>query len=456
MVPKNRLLFFLCLLLCESFVEGAVWSDKVVVRGWTYLGRFCFDNVDKETSLRIIDGEAEDTEAAMIVLNSTSSASQTLVLINDLVDFEPVLEQHFSGNQLKCDELLNMSNINIAISTRMRFVTWYIAHTMRPRFWYFSIANCALDQFGKQEFVENAPIEFSYNLQLTNPGGRFRRHFSKDEQGLYAMSLFCFVLYLFLLLYVFCATYRWWKDKSRGGLAKSLCFLVLIQWIAFVCILRHNAVFASDGVGLPSLLRFGEAIDAFFSVAFMILLCAVVKGWGIGRTSQLKGSTKIIEVVIFISAFSFYLSVFLWESIVGLQANVYYLYETVPGIFIVVIRLSVMFWFVSSAVKRYRKEYDSSNPKKQRFLKRFTCLSVLWFLVLPTSVIMAVIIPPYLRKKTVQSFVWLSNAIGIIILSQEMSRKVNTMSAMVVPRSNGAPRHEVRSTQFAGIGDIAH
>ena len=126
------------------------------------------------------------------------------------------------------------------------------------------------------------------------------------------------------------------------------------------------------------LLHLGTAVDRAQNIVFMLLMVTMMKGWcvlercarccGTALTmrgvaprntsySELRTRVIVCNVVLAAALGICYTLVFAWELLFDAPANAFYLYESPPGVAIVILRLVVACWFVWSCYKRLTKTF---------------------------------------------------------------------------------------------------
>lgn len=287
-------------------------------------------------------------------------------------------------------------------------VVWQKAH---PRFWYISVVNCRPDEW---QVLSTGSVEealFHYKIELKNPGGPFAREFSVDHQGELLARLFG------LALFAPAAVVMWWLTLFRfSTLAmvaswRALCGVVSIHAFAMVLYAVDGVLFVQDGVGAPgfeTLARFLEALQVAY---FTVMLLALIKGWTTSY-SQLKSRHKATNLAMALLLVAGYTLVFAWESIGGVPASAFTLYDSEPGVLLICVRLLATVWFLFSARVRYRK---STTPEKRRFFVLFSTFGVSWFLSQPIVGLVAVNMPTWIRAKSVTFMVSVSTSAADVL-----------------------------------------
>jgi len=105
---------------------------------------------------------------------------------------------------------------------------------------------------------------------------------------------------------------------------------------------------------------------------------------------------------------------FIWENVARDDAKETYVYNTVPGIIIVVLRCLLMLWFLYSLRETYLEE---TSDTKRKFYFVFAVGFAIWFLTLPFIVSIAAGVAVWVRAKTVFSIYLIQNFLGMGFLT---------------------------------------
>jgi len=257
---------------------------------------------------------------------------------------------------------------------------------IRPHYWYFAIANCNPE--GTGELVAN------YNFTFLNGGSSWNTQFSYDEAGLPIAFIVYWLFFTLVGAAHYFGAYSLWSSGSYHPTVKVLTICVTLEILYTLFGLIHYATYKNNGIGVPGLLGFGEILDIVYQLLFMFLLILLGKGYSISKNEI---SDRIPMIVIMSLFLVFYLSMFIWEYVAKNPAALY-VYESAPGIIILVLRVLVLGWFLWNLRKSVQEESDQS---KRTFYLRFGGFYSLWFLVLPIVVIIASAVAAWIRMKVV-------------------------------------------------------
>ncbi len=92
----------------------------------------------------------------------------------------------------------------------------------------------------------------------------------------------------------------------------------------------------------------------------------------------------------------------------------YHANETIPGMLVIILRLSQYFWFLSRLIRTYRLE----EITRQRFYLTFGFVVSIWFLSIPLLVVISPLFAQYLRHKVVTGGELLMGTGALFLLSK--------------------------------------
>ncbi len=130
-------------------------------------------------------------------------------------------------------------------------------------------------------------------------------------------------------------------------------------------------------------------------MVFLLLVVLIGSGWCV--TYQRIPRPKLTLALISIFAILYFV-LFIVDKVSSSPAETLYLYESVPGILIVVLRSITLMWFLWMMYWSYERERVEA---KIRFYFAFASVYSLWFLSLPFIVCVAAFLPAWIRMKIV-------------------------------------------------------
>src|SRR5665811_616748 len=99
----------------------------------------------------------------------------------------------------------------------------------------------------------------------------------------------------------------------------------------------------------------------FSQVVLIILLILIAKGWALS-TSQIT-QQQLFAILASLLMLG-YVTMYVWDQVGRDPASTLYMYESVPGIFLLLFRLGAMAWFVISLKQSFLVE---TQENKKRF-----------------------------------------------------------------------------------------
>jgi hypothetical protein len=388
----HRSVVFGCLLVVlASFlvgVEGKVNKGKLKGNDWIYVDKFAYGYDVGQT-----------TGAFAYNVSYTSNIPDLQWCFYD--DQGGNWSKVFHGG-LSCEEkvAMSMSYSGKWVPNKASGVV-PVTDTRSPHFFYFALASCG-----------NA-IDVDYYVSMTQADhGHWAYQFSYDEQGLGQMYLFYMIL--FIIGAVVHGYTIWWfsQNDSYHTIVKLFTFCIALEGFSVFCMFIHYAVYAGNGQGAPGFKGVGELLDMAAQITFMLLVILVAKGWCISST-QIEGRIPILVGlgVVIVT----YLAMFIWEHVGLNPASVLYVYQTAPGIIIIVVRCLVMFYFLFCIRNTYMEE---NKDNKRQFYLYFGIVMFIWFLSLPivTAIAESLTNHEVLRLKVVMILYVTFNAIFLIVL----------------------------------------
>lgn len=275
-----------------------------------------------------------------------------------------------------------------------------------PHYWYVAATRCN-DSIG----VEDKGIKIKFQLTFTNPGGFFYEQFSYEDQGFLAIYMTIFFAYLFFFSLHMIGVCVIWRGGQLTMLNRIFTLALFCNFIGFGGLWLHNIIYAADGLGAPGIEGFGEILLMASSLLFMALLLLLAKGWKI-ITPVLTG-VKVM-IVLFAVFLLTYVAFFIWQNVTVEEVDTLYVYESPPGVVVLVLRggtwvMFLVFLLVSTVKIR--------GDRVKEIIMYFVLLPLgtIWFFGLPFLVIIGRAIREYDRAKVVTG-VWISINFAIEVL----------------------------------------
>jgi len=351
---------------------------------WAYVAKFCFNN-DGPSVTGYLNWTAYDVQ------------TDTLLLFYDDEDgsWSSVYSQR---NDLSCEQKVNMS---LGRRLVLDGVSSYelFNDTMRPHYWWIAVAQCGEDS-----------ISFQYDFTFMNPGGAWEQQFSYDDQGLVGMYLFFWLVFTLGLMGHLLGVWQMVRNGTYHVLVRLLSAAIVLETTSLFVSFIHYAIYASNGIGSPGLLGLGDLLDMASQLVFMFLLVLIAKGWTITKQEI---THKRILLILVSTLLLGYLIMFTWENVGVDPASTLYIYESPPGIVVVILRVLVLLWFLWCLKSTHGEE---SHPSKKRFYLVFGAIYTAWFLMLPFITLVALGIPAWNRYRVVQGMYLTATMLGYAAL----------------------------------------
>jgi len=374
----------LLLLLCFGCTRGEIVSGTIESEaGFHYMAKFCYDYTPRPPE-GMSDGS---TMTLSIVMQADPRKPLPRNMRLYVFDDQPNSWPAVYKKNLPCSQMIaqsrNSTGIRFSRNGRWEMPLARIHEHVRPRFWYIVAANCV------------GFTEISYEIKFTNQGGSWKNQFGVNEQGLNTIYLVYFLVYGVGIMIHTYALRHMWQAGTLHPVVKLLAATIFVQFGSVFCGLVHYSSFTADGVGTPAIQSCGECLNICSRLMFVFLLILIAEGWTIS-TDEIKNRSFLFAVLgLFIVCYS---ALLLWDVTGRDPASTLYVYESVPGVLIVVLDLLTAVWFIVSIHKSHTEETD---PKKSRLYEMIGFGFTIWFIALPSLVCIAAMMDPWSREKTV-------------------------------------------------------
>jgi len=375
---------FLCFLLILYLSETKVQKGTISsTSDWLFVSKFCFNN---------------EGPSILGTLNWTIESDRNTLLL--LYDDETFSWPSFypERDSLSCEQKVNMSKRSIVINDASPGFEEF-NDTRRPHFWFIAVSQC-----------ESGNLQLDYDLTFLNPGGPWIRQFSYDEQGLVGMYLFFWLIFLLELVVHLTGVWKMIQTKNYHPIVRLLTVALALETASLFVSFIHYAIYASNGIGSPGLLGLGDILDITSQLVFMLLLILIAKGWTITRQEITNKRLLLISISLLMIC---YLILITWQNVGMDPADTIYIYETIPAIILLVLRVIILGWFLWCLRDSYMTEIHS---KKKKFYVIFGIIYVVWFLMLPFIALVAIGIPAWNRYRVVQGMYLSMNLLGFSAL----------------------------------------
>lgn len=339
-------LLALCVSVQAKVSEGRFDASETQ---WEFVDKFCFDPTGGTVTFTFEHNDATDPQG------------QQVLFYSDLANAFPAI--YATDNS--CPYKRNASNRYVMLYTNVTIPPGgyqYPVIGARPRWWYLAFANCE----GPEE-----RIGLTYKVTYTNSGGKFTYHFSHDEQGIFEALIFAIVILTFLIALYAVTFFQFRKQKNRSHYLHGIMLVVVVvKWLVTCLRLAHADTYSSDGIGHPSYEKPAMFFDLIPDIVLTTLLIFISKGWAISVHRVQEGAiravleTLVVYTVAVLVCYAWSFREFdpvLYQSI----------YQTDPGIIVVILRVMLLVWFTSNLHVTWR---DERNVARKRFYVGFFSL----------------------------------------------------------------------------------
>jgi len=241
-------------------------------------------------------------------------------------------------------------------------------------------------------------LKFRYKFWLTNgdPWDFFHYHFSADEFYILPILMVYGVFNLILLILTFKSAIQLRSRQLLHTTFKIFWTSVLLQTFGVSFLSLSYLSYGMNGYGMPNGKLLGRVLESASEITFLLLLILLAKGYTVTRARLRQWSA--IKVTVFVCAYSImYAGLFLAERLYFDPGKVLYLYDSVFGYGLVIMRMVGWLMFIYATfftLKHY--------PEKGGFYYPFFCFYTLWFVASPAIIILGNnLIAKWVREKVV-------------------------------------------------------
>ena len=156
--------------------------------------------------------------------------------------------------------------------------------------------------------------------------------------------------------------------------------------------------YGKDGFGIPFFDVLGTGLRLCAELSFLILMYLIASGWTVTQP-YLRHMKQIIAISI--TFIVLYITMFAWSQIsLAVQITTSdYVYETIPGILIGILRIPALGFFLYALRTTYKKEVSVTKIWFYRF---FGIIYTLWFIFLPILIVTQFLISKWNRPKWIE------------------------------------------------------
>ncbi|CAH4036308.1 unnamed protein product [Pieris brassicae] len=245
----------------------------------------------------------------------------------------------------------------------------------RERWWFIAISNC------------DSPkgLDVKYKFLMTNgPEGDFwHRHFSADEFYVLPILLSYTFAYIIVMVAVVMCSVELRSRHLLHSTYKLFLISIVVQHCGVMLQTLANIRYASNGVGAPNSKIIGQFLCGISEATFLLLLILLAKGYTVTRGRLKVGFTVKLTVFMCLYVLT-YVVIFIYQARAFDPGEVLYLYESLAGYALIVLRISGWCAFAYATYFTARK-----YPEKNMFYCPFFICATLWFYAGPLFILTA-------------------------------------------------------------------
>eukprot|EP00164_Ancoracysta_twista_P002788 GFYU01003708.1.p1 GENE.GFYU01003708.1~~GFYU01003708.1.p1 ORF type:complete len:435 (+),score=100.52 GFYU01003708.1:245-1549(+) len=370
--------------MLSSFADAKHVKGHMSTSGdWNFLTKFCYDKVHDADDSYPGPGQLHGT-----IYARTKFPTFKIVIYDDENEEWPTVYH----SDHSCLAKTKLSQVGGPAKQTKYFgkdgenaIDFSIRNEARPRFWYIVAANCTHN------------LQFSYDITMKNPGSSWDEHFSYDEQGLATMSIVFAIVISIITGFHVANVQALRRTQSLHPIVVLLTVALIMESVSLIFSTIHYGVYSGDGEGVQALRTLAEVLDVISNLVFMLLLILLAKGWTVSTLELTNKKVIIVLGGMFLMA---YAGLFMYEYLSRDPASTLYIYESVPGIIILILRCLTLCWFGYLAFNSF---YYENHDAKRKFYFVFGTLYGIWWLSLPLLVCAASALAPWVRRKTVEA-----------------------------------------------------
>lgn len=379
-------------IFCLVKVCSALYRSGTVsgASGFEYLSKFCFDFSSPQAKDRNAPLSEQSHAGTMdIWLEQPKNARDDMRVI--IFDDQQASWPSVYQKDLPCAERwVKAKRILPVVWERNQFELPRVnihEHT-RPRFWYIVVASEDCSPFD--------PVNFKITFKNSEVGF-LNRQFGVNERGLNGLYMIFSVFYVAALGMQFYALYDLWDRKELHPIVQLFTASLVLQSLFVICECVHYAVFTLDGIGIVLLKDMGQLFKVVSQLCFLFLLILLAHGWTISSEEIRNRAMIILTVASFAVAF---LICHLWDMLYRDPASTLYVYDSGPGLFVVLLHVLAGSWFAHVTFSSYLQE---SKETKKYFYFLIGVVYSAWFATVPLIVTFAIVLHPWERETLVAS-----------------------------------------------------
>lgn len=286
-----------------------------------------------------------------------------------------------------------------------------VDESLRPRWWWVVALNCNTHTVAGGPSAPVRGVEITYKIEMTNAGGFFYKQYSWDDQGLPQMYIACFLGALLGLIAHVSSFPR--LNATMGHihpLVRTITLIAACFAISTGCKMITWVVYGSNGQGVPLLDTIGQFMSIATQMMIVLVSILIAKGWTVS-TNTLEGHRYLW--CLFFSLLTAYVLLWIWYMDIKDPTTNEYIYDTVPGMFVVAVRLAAFIWFCVEL----KSTMEAENIEgKTHFYRMFGVAMGFWNLSFPVYVAIGAAVEPWYKVKVMYSLSTITNLVAVISL----------------------------------------
>lgn len=192
-----------------------------------------------------------------------------------------------------------------------------------------------------------------------------------------------FVFYLVVLGAHAYSAWQLFRTEALHPIVRLVSVTVILQFFSVLFYMIHYTTLQRNGIGVEGLKAFADLLNMLMDLSVILIIILVSKGWAVTTNVIPKRDATIILVLMALLTV-LYLALFIWDYATADSAIIYYFYQSVPGIMILVIRMLVGGWFLWNIYQTLKLE---TLPDKRHFYVRWAIAMGSWIVLLPLVVL---------------------------------------------------------------------
>lgn len=381
-----------------TYIDGVTWAPETP--SWVFLGKFCY-----MTS----GGQFQVT----VQTQTPEQKKQTFCFYSDWEGQWPLVYNHRQG--LTCKEKLSKAARCINITQIDLWFDGFYDLTIKskiPRWWFVIISNCYQGNLGELPMGSNSteagaekeglgfgmPVMLQEaEIRYLNPNKnneKWLMHFSKDMQSVPQQTIAYLIIYIGILLVLVRAKV---VAKTRGvsyEILRMLAICVACTTTSMLLLIIHFSRYDNDGQGLPGLEIMSYVLFGAGQALFIGILIDISRGYTISTNFLANRRLTYAALGMYMVL---HITIYIWDKTVTDPATVVYLYESTPGIFLIILRVCILL----AMLKNYYEtiEYEQKAGRKQ-FYRTMAIFTSCVMLSMPFTTLIALEMPSWDRAKT--------------------------------------------------------